>query len=880
MKRILLFGMWFSLICCTLWAQTPKVLQHSVAGFFPITEGYRTVFSMNPAWRFHKGDVEGAHKKEFNDNTWKMVSLPDGMELLPVEASGCSNYQGIVWYRKHFRPEAGLKDKKIFLHFEAIMGKCTIWLNGKQIKDHTGGFLPIIVDITEKLDWNSNNVIAVQANNSNDPSYPPGKPQETLDFAYFGGIYRDCWLIAHHRVHITDPNYEQQTAGGGLFISYGEVSEKTADIRFDLHIRNEKKQTFKGAASFELINKEGKTVKHLTKPLNIAADSARITTSTVRLKQPHLWSPDDPYLYQVVVKIKDNKGQVIDGYMQRMGIRSLEFKAGQGFWLNGKPYEDKIIGANRHQDFAVVGNALSNSLHWRDAKKLRDAGFKLIRNAHYPQDPAFMDACDELGLFVIVNTPGWQFWNDKPSFANHVVDDIRQMVRRDRNHASVWLWEPILNETYYPEDFALRVRKTVEEEYPFAYCATASDESARGAQYYKVQFRHPYIPGTSDGADPYRDSTITYFTREFGDNVDNWNSHNSPSRASRAWGEQPMLVQAKGYANPDWPYTCLEALYQAPKQHIGGALWHSFDHQRGYHPDPFYGGVMDNFRQPKYSYYMFMAQRPIALKHPTAESGPMVYIAHLMSPFSPTDVTVYSNCDTVRLTVGKEGKQHIYARPHRVGMPSPVITFKDVFNVMDDKKLNRSGKGANSYLLAEGITNGQVVASHKVSPSRRPSKLLLWADTENTTLHADGSDLVTIIAAIADENGVIKRLNNEEIFFEVEGEAELVGNLSTATNPRIVQWGTAPILLRTTTRAGKIKIRASIVHEGKHKPADAELILESVSTANPLLMNAEEENFLHQNILNLQQKNKKKTFTKGNSLDALKEVEKQQADFE
>ena len=120
--------------------------------------------------------------------------------------------------------------------------------------------------------------------------------------------------------------------------------------------------------------------------------------------------------------------------------------------------------------FAVVGNAVANSIHWRDAKKLRDAGLKIIRNAHCPQDPAFMDACDELGLFVIVNTPGWQFWNDAPEFAQRVYSDIRNMVRRVRNHPCVWLWEPILNETWYPADFKKNTLDLVAQEYPYPYC--------------------------------------------------------------------------------------------------------------------------------------------------------------------------------------------------------------------------------------------------------------------------------------------------------------------------------------------------------------------------------------------------------------------------
>ena len=301
-----------------------------------------------------------------------------------------------------------------------------------------------------------------------------------------------------------------------------------------------------------------------------------------------------------------------------------------------------MIGANRHQDFAIVGNALSNSLHWRDAKKLKDTGLRVIRNAHYPQDPAFMDACDELGLFVIENTPGWQFWNPEPSFANYVYSDIRNIVRRDRNRPSVWLWEPILNETWYPDDFAKKVKGIVHEEYPYPYCYTACDATAKGSEYYNIQFTHPQTGDSrwaisSDKVDPKK----IYFTREWGDNVDDWNSHNSPSRASRSSGEYPMLVQAKGYGKPDYQYTCYDALYRTTRQHVGGCLWHSFDHQRGYHPDPFYGGIMDNFRQPKYSYYMFMSQRPNQ-KNPSliAASGPMGYIANAMTPFSPADVAV------------------------------------------------------------------------------------------------------------------------------------------------------------------------------------------------------------------------------------------------
>lgn len=381
----------------------------------------RDVYSMNPAWRFYKGSAVGAEAKEFNDKAWQVVSLPNGIEYLPTEASGCINYQGEVWYRKHFTPSEALKGKKLFLHFETIMGKSKIYVNGKLLAEHFGGYLPVSVDVTDALKWGEDNVIAVWADNSDDPTYAPGKPQDVLDYAYLGGIYRDCWLIAHNYVFITDPNYENEIAGGGLFIATDRVSEQSTDILLKAHIRNEDKQGFAGKISYSLVDRAGKEVASSDVKLNIRKGTATSHNGKMKVKQPHLWTPESPYLYNLCVRIYDKNGNVVDGYRRRVGIRSIEFKGKDGFWLNGKPYGKPLMGANRHQDFAVVGNAVANSIHWRDAKKLKDLGLEVIRNAHCPQDPAFMDACDELGLFVIVNTPGWQFWNNEPILPNGFI---------------------------------------------------------------------------------------------------------------------------------------------------------------------------------------------------------------------------------------------------------------------------------------------------------------------------------------------------------------------------------------------------------------------------------------------------------------------------
>ena len=166
MKHPLIF--WKTVLICLMLAGKTGTYadnyqpSYSTAGFYSLSNTGRTIYSMNPAWRFHKGNIKGAEQSGFNDKSWDVVSLPDGIEYLPTEASGCINYQGEVWYRKHFTPEQSWKGKQQFLHFEAIMGKSKIWVNGKLLKEHFGGFLPVIVDVTPYLNYGEDNVIAAR----------------------------------------------------------------------------------------------------------------------------------------------------------------------------------------------------------------------------------------------------------------------------------------------------------------------------------------------------------------------------------------------------------------------------------------------------------------------------------------------------------------------------------------------------------------------------------------------------------------------------------------------------------------------------------------------------------------------------------------------
>ena len=868
MIKNFLLSIFLLLIPSCFWGNTAYRPQVSVAGFIPLSGSGRDIYNFNPGWRYYKGDMERAETVELDDSDWEVVATPHSVELMPAEASGCRNYQGPVWYRKWFVIPAATRGKQVFIHFEAVMGKQKVYLNGHLVKEHLGGYLPFNIDLTANgIQAGDSCLIAVMADNSDDKSYPPGKRQYTLDFSYHGGIYRDVWMIAKSDVSITDAVDAGKVAGGGVFIHYGRISEKKADILIDTEVRNNGKRQRKVEVESSLVDATGTLIKRVVAMVHLDAGQSKTVNQKIEVRQPHLWSPDSPYLYRVESRVKEGKN-TLDGGITRAGIRKAEFKGKEGFWLNGKPF-GQLIGANRHQDFAYVGNALPNSGQWRDAKKLRDAGCRIIRVAHYPQDPSFMDACDELGMFVIVATPGWQYWNKEPEFARLVHENTRQMIRRDRNHACVLMWEPILNETRYPLDFALEALRITKEEYPYPGrpVAAADVQSAGVEENYDVVYGWP-------GDDEKTDSPEQcIFTREYGENVDDWYAHNNNNRASRSWGERPLLVQALSLAKS------YDEMYRTTGKFIGGAQWHPFDHQRGYHPDPYWGGIFDAFRQPKYAYHMYRSQTAPDLNHPLAECGPVVYIAHEMSQFSDADVVVFSNCDSVRLSVYDGTKSWTLPVIHAKGhMPNAPVVFKNVWNFWEARDYSYvQKKWQKVNILAEGIINGKVVCAQKKMPSRRSTKLRLRIDSQGVPLVADGSDFVVVITEVTDDNGNVRRLAKENIVFTIEGEGEIIGDRSINANPRTVEFGTAPVLVRSTSKAGKIRIKAHVQFEGTHAPTPAEIEFESVDPELPSCYI--EQRMVPKSNVNPVNNTRKTVLTEEEKRHLLMEVEKQQTEF-
>jgi len=274
------------------------------------------------------------------------------------------------------------------------------------------------------------------------------------------------------------------------------------------------------------------------------------------------------------------------------------------------------------------------------------------------------------------------------------------------------------------------------------------------------------------------------------------------TRVKREWGEAAMLNQAAIRAHE------LDEVYNVPPKRIGSALWCGIDHQRGYHPDPFWGGLLDVYRMPRYSYYLYKSQYEPSFKLKGIETGPMVYIANEITQASPKDITIYSNCDEVRLTWLGKVVGPIKPDSNFKHMPHPPFVFKNVFD-FHEISANWRNRTGEIKLIAEGLINGKVVTTQVRQYAERTTGIHLEIDSAGSALYADGSDFIPVRATVVDNKGVTKVLAVENIHFEVQGAGEIIGSSATQANPMRTQFGTATLLVRATTQPGFIKVTAT-----------------------------------------------------------------------
>lgn len=750
---------------------------------------------LDAGWRFVRGDVPGAEQPRFDDRAWEHVGLPHTarVEALVTGAPGSPTYQwqGVCWYRRTLRLGDEAAGKKVFLKFEAAMNVADVFLDGQPVARHLGGFLPFVIDLTGRVTPGRDAVLAVRLDNRDNPVTGP-KPLHLLDFNTYGGLYRYVHLVVKDPLHVTDPILADRPASGGVFVTYPRVSGRAATVRVQTHVRND----HPGPRTFQvrttLIGTDGRQVAgQSSAPVTLRAGMETEVVQQVEVAAPRLWSPGAPHLHTLRTEIVSGDG-VVDSEETKIGIRRIEISR-DGFRVNGEKMF--LRGTNQHQEHPYLGYAVPRAAQHRDARRIKEAGFDYVRLSHYPHAPAFMDACDELGLVVMNSIPGWQYFGPDPAFAELQYRNCRDLVRRDRNHPCVVMWEVSLNETAMPPEFIARTHAIAHQEYPGDQCYTCGWMPG-----YDVFIRARQHGGC--GSAPQHPCVVSeygdweYYAMTAGLNQEAWRGltpAESNSRQLRWQGERALLQQAANFQEAHDDNRGSAAL--------GDGLWVMDDYNRGYSPDIESSGCMDIFRLPKYAYWFFRSQRPARERLPNAALGPMAFIASEWTPSSSTDVRVFSNCDEVELRLN--GARVDRRRPDgdraSTHLAHPPFTF-------------RLGRFTPGTLEAVGYVAGRQAARHRVRTPGPVERMQLSVDLSGRPAARDGRDVLFCHAALQDAAGTTVAAAWENVAFGATGGVSLAG-----ANPFSTDAGIASVLAQTEPGAAPGAVYALSIVRGERR---------------------------------------------------------------
>ncbi len=755
---------------------------------------FKRNINFNDEWKFKRcqafEDTIDRYKEiDYNDESWENAILPHTARIEPLVVN--DQWQGICWYRKNFTLEKYYREKKIYIEFEAAMQIADVWINGNYKTTHYGGYLPFIIDITDDIFFDKKNVIAVKLNNFDNPEIPPGKPLKELDFCLYGGLYRNVKMHITDKLHITDAVYANKVAGGGIFVRYPSVTDDRAQVRVQTHIINENNEITKCKIITKLLDDRNELVaENTSEEISLKSLEDINVVQTMEIHMPKLWHPYSPYLYRLHSSISQD-ADIVDKIITPIGIRHISFDTSEGFMINGEKFY--LRGTNRHQEYPYIGNALSDNAHYRDALKIKQAGFDFVRLAHYPHAPAFMDACDELGILLMDAIPGWQFFGNE-LFQRRSYQDCRDMIRRDRNHPSVILWEVSLNESNMTKEFMENSHRIAHEEYPGDQCFTCgwrdyaydvfipARQHARTPDYWKKYNKNKPIFIAEYGDWEYYAQNAGFNQTEF----KNLLPEERDSRQLRIHGEKRLLQQALNFQE------AFNDNLASPA--IGCANWLIFDYNRGYANDIEASGIMDIFRIPKFALYFYRSQRPPdAFLNFLVESGPMVFIADYWIENSDLFVKVFSNCQKITLLLKGEEITTQYPDNHinSSNLRYPPFTFK----------VDRFQAGE---LEAIGFIEDKKVATHTVTTPLKPYYLRLTMASGGINPEMYKKDVFFVYASIIDENRTLVSTVSNSVTFELTGPGRLIGH-----NPIEAEAGIASIVVETHGKAGIVEIGAS-----------------------------------------------------------------------
>lgn len=413
--------------------------------------------TVNDGWRFAYAPTGDPASPDFDAADWQRVDLPHTWNAEDAFDKVEGYRRGIGWYRKTLALDAGLEGRRLFLYFEGANQVAEVFVNGEPAGQHVGGYTAFVFDVTDLVRFDAPNLIAVRVDNRHDDEIPP----LNADFTFYGGIYRDVWLVATDAVHLDLLDH----ASSGVYLDTPSLAEGDSIIRLRARVTND--SAARAEVEVEVVHRvfdaEGEEVARASASTVVPAGATIEQTQTAAVDDPRLWSPAAPYLYRVVTEIVRD-GELLDAVTNPLGFCWVAAD-GDGFYLNGERLA--LHGTNRHQDFARLGNALPDSYHRRDVQIVKDTGFNFLRLAHYPQDPAVLEATDNVGLAVWEEIPVVNVITQSEAFAANAERMLAEMIRQHYNHPSVVMWGT-MNEVLLrrpdplPEDYVAAVRGLAE----------------------------------------------------------------------------------------------------------------------------------------------------------------------------------------------------------------------------------------------------------------------------------------------------------------------------------------------------------------------------------------------------------------------------------
>lgn len=624
--------------------------------------------TINTNWNFHKGEIDGFPRTKIKVD-WEKVNIPHTWNAIDVTDDEPGFYRGTGWYQKDVVIPASWKSKDIYIYFEGASQITEVFINGKSVGSHIGGYNFFSFPITDAVKFDEQNNITIKVNNEHNEDIPP----LSADFTFYGGIYRDIYLVAANKVHFNMDNY----ASKGVFISTPKVSKTEASVLVKGVLNNTDKTNKSLLILSQIFDTDGKKIAEKQDKIKASAQNNQaFEQSFAAIKNPNLWSPTTPYLYRIVSQIRDAKtGVLLDEVSNSLGFRWFSFDADKGFFLNGEHV--KLIGTNRHQDFKGLGNALPDALHVRDMELLKAMGGNFLRISHYPQDPEILEACDRLGILTSVEIPIVNAITETQAFTDNCKMMMTEMIRQNYNHPSLIIWtymnEILLKprfekgserqETYFKAiaKLAQEIEDIARKEDPSRYTMIPNHGSFD--LYKRVgltqipmivgwNLYQGWYSGKAEDFGSYLDMhhqklpTKPVIITEYGADVDPHISNPNPVRFDKSQEHSNHYHQVYLKAMLDRPFVS------------GSAIWNlaDFNSEGRSDTDPHTNnkGILTTDRQPKDQYYFYQSH---LLKTPFIKVGSQ--LRNLRSGISDSEselihheiVEIYSNQPSVSLKV-------------------------------------------------------------------------------------------------------------------------------------------------------------------------------------------------------------------------------------